>query len=85
VIRALVSGDSERFYAEETAQREMAVLPPFGRLAALIVSADDRNPGLKPRKDAGANGRTTPRRPRFRTGRGTFGRYSWPSPIPPLG
>jgi len=44
VIRALVSGDSERFYAEETAQREMAVLPPFGRLAALIVSADDRNP-----------------------------------------
>ena len=44
VIRALVSGDSERFYTEETTQREMAVLPPFGRLAALIVSADDRNP-----------------------------------------
>jgi len=44
VIRALVSGDSERFYREETAQREMAGLPPFGRLAALIVSADDRAP-----------------------------------------
>jgi len=44
VIRALVSGDSERFYSEETSQRERAVLPPFGRLAALIVSADERNP-----------------------------------------
>ena len=44
VIRALVSGDVERFYAEETAQRERAGLPPFGRLAALVISADDRQP-----------------------------------------
>jgi len=44
VIRALVSGDSERFYREETIQREKAGLPPFGRLAALIVSANDRAP-----------------------------------------
>jgi primosomal protein N' (replication factor Y) len=44
VIKALVSGDSERFYAEETAQRQQAGLPPFGRLAALIVSANDRQP-----------------------------------------
>lgn len=42
VIRALVSGDSERFYREETLQREKAGLPPFGRLAALVVSANDR-------------------------------------------
>ena len=42
VIRALLSGDVERFYAEETDARERAGLPPFGRLAALIVSADDR-------------------------------------------
>ena len=42
VIRALVSGDSERFYAEETRQRRLAGLPPFGRLAALIVSGNDR-------------------------------------------
>ena len=42
VIRALVSGDSERFYAEETEQRARAGLPPFGRLAALIVSGKDR-------------------------------------------
>jgi primosomal protein N' (replication factor Y) len=44
VMKALVSGDVERFYAEETAQRERAGLPPFGRLAALVISADDRQP-----------------------------------------
>jgi primosomal protein N' (replication factor Y) (superfamily II helicase) len=41
VIRALLSGDAERFYEQETALRERAGLPPFGRLAALIVSAKD--------------------------------------------
>jgi primosomal protein N' (replication factor Y) len=41
VIRALLSGDAERFYAQETSLRERAGLPPFGRLAALIVSAKD--------------------------------------------
>jgi primosomal protein N' len=33
-MRALLSGDTERFYAEEIASRERAGLPPFGRLAA---------------------------------------------------
>ncbi len=42
VLAALISGDAERFYAEETFAREEAGLPPFGRLAALIVSADAR-------------------------------------------
>ena len=41
VIRALISGDAKRFYAEETRQREHAALPPFGRLAAIIVSGPD--------------------------------------------
>ena len=41
VMRALLSGDCERFYDEETNQRRRAGLPPFGRLAALIVSAKD--------------------------------------------
>ncbi|VFU09924.1 primosomal protein N' [Methylocella tundrae] len=40
VMRAILSGDSERFYAEETEQRRRAGLPPFGRLAALIISGD---------------------------------------------
>jgi primosomal protein N' (replication factor Y) (superfamily II helicase) len=42
VIAALISGDAERFYEEETRVREMAGLPPFGRLASLIVSAVER-------------------------------------------
>lgn len=41
VIAALLSGDAEKFYAQEIAIRERAGLPPFGRLAALIVSAMD--------------------------------------------
>ena len=43
VMKAILSGDSERFYAEEIALRRAAGLPPFGRLAALIVSGADRN------------------------------------------
>ncbi len=42
VMRALISGDSERFYEEETQQRSRAGLPPFGRLAALVISGKDR-------------------------------------------
>ncbi len=42
VIAALVSGDAERFYREETEQRRIGCLPPFGRLAAIIVSAEDK-------------------------------------------
>ena len=39
VLRALLSHDVERFYREETRIRHDAGLPPFGRLAAIIVSA----------------------------------------------
>lgn len=42
VIEALLSGEPERFYRAEIASREAAGLPPFGRLAALVVSATDR-------------------------------------------
>jgi primosomal protein N' (replication factor Y) len=41
VIAAMLSGDADKFYAQEIALRERAGLPPFGRLAALIVSATD--------------------------------------------
>ncbi|MBG0798365.1 primosomal protein N' [Methylocystis sp. L43] len=41
VIAALLSGDAEKFYEQEIAIRERAGLPPFGRLAAMIVSAKD--------------------------------------------
>jgi primosomal protein N' (replication factor Y) len=42
VIAALLSGDVERFYATESEQRRRGQLPPFGRLAAVIVSGEDR-------------------------------------------
>jgi len=41
VMRALLYGDPEEFYIQEIALRERAGLPPFGRLAALIVSGRD--------------------------------------------
>ena len=43
VIAAMIAGDPERFYREETRAREVAGLPPFGRLAALVISADERD------------------------------------------
>lgn len=42
VMQAIVSGDAGAFYEREIAEREKAILPPFGRLASLIVSADNR-------------------------------------------
>jgi primosomal protein N' (replication factor Y) (superfamily II helicase) len=42
VMRAIVSGDAERFYAEETEMRRRALLPPFGRLAGIVVSGADK-------------------------------------------
>lgn len=41
VIAALVSGDVPGFYDAETDARREAAMPPFGRLAAIIVSAED--------------------------------------------
>ncbi|MBI1180775.1 MAG: primosomal protein N' [Alphaproteobacteria bacterium] len=38
VMRALIEGDGPAFYRQEAAQREEAGWPPFGRLAALILS-----------------------------------------------
>ncbi len=42
VMQAIVSGDPESFYEREIEERERSGLPPFGRLAAVIVSATDR-------------------------------------------
>jgi primosomal protein N' (replication factor Y) len=41
VIAALVAGDGPGFYAAETAARREAAMPPFGRLAAIIISAEN--------------------------------------------
>jgi primosomal protein N' (replication factor Y) len=42
VMRALIAGDREAFYATEIEARERVHYPPFGRLASLIISAPDR-------------------------------------------
>jgi primosomal protein N' (replication factor Y) len=43
VMRALISGDREAFYKNEIEQRERAGYPPFGRLASLVITANDRH------------------------------------------
>ncbi|HEY5723910.1 MAG TPA: primosomal protein N' [Allosphingosinicella sp.] len=58
VIGALVSGDSESFYAAETEARRAAAMPPFGRLAAIIVSSEDLGEATE---TARAIGRAAPR------------------------
>jgi primosomal protein N' (replication factor Y) len=42
VMQALVSGDRDAFYEREIAARREAGLPPFGRLASLLVSGSSR-------------------------------------------
>ncbi|HSK39184.1 MAG TPA: primosomal protein N', partial [Arenibaculum sp.] len=58
VMRALVSCDRDAFLAREAEERMMAGMPPYGRLAALIVSGEDMDA-----VDAVARhlGRTAPR------------------------
>jgi primosomal protein N' (replication factor Y) len=41
VMKALASGDRDTFYEQERVCRERAHAPPFGRLAALILSGAD--------------------------------------------
>ncbi|MEQ1547702.1 MAG: primosomal protein N' [Chakrabartia sp.] len=58
VIRALISGDAESFYAAETEARKDAGAPPFGRFAAIIISSEN----LKEAQDTAALiGKTAPR------------------------
>jgi primosomal protein N' (replication factor Y) len=58
VMQALVAGDRDGFVATELAAREAAGMPPFGRLAALVVSSADADAA---RGTAIALGRTAPR------------------------
>lgn len=41
VIRAILSGDEEGFWQAEAASRQAAGVPPFGRLAGIILSGSD--------------------------------------------
>ena len=42
VMQALVAGDRDSFLETETAMRELMNMPPFGRLAAIIISGPDK-------------------------------------------
>ncbi|WP_394701410.1 primosomal protein N' [uncultured Roseibium sp.] len=42
VIKALLSSDRDAFYAAEIGARQAAGLPPFGRLAAIVISGPDK-------------------------------------------
>ncbi len=59
VMEALIAGDHEGFLEREAESRRERGLPPFGRLAALIVSGPDED---AVRRAARALGRAAPRR-----------------------
>jgi primosomal protein N' (replication factor Y) (superfamily II helicase) len=71
VIRALVSGDAEAFYAAETESRREANAPPFGRMAAIIVSSENL-------RDAEATAKSIARAAPVVEGMETYG----PAPAP---
>jgi len=41
VIKAIISGDDEGFWQAEAAQRQAAGVPPFGRMAGIVLSSPD--------------------------------------------
>ena len=43
VMKALILGDREAFYSSEIALREKTGYPPFGRLASLVITANERH------------------------------------------
>ncbi|MCU4655096.1 primosomal protein N' [Roseibacterium sp. SDUM158016] len=46
VIRAILEGDEEAFWRAEAAEREAAGMPPYGRLAGIIISANEAAPAF---------------------------------------
>ena len=47
VMRAILSGEEEAFWRAEAAEREAAGMPPYGRLAGLILSGPDLAPVME--------------------------------------
>jgi primosomal protein N' (replication factor Y) len=43
VMKALILGDREAFYSSEIALREASGYPPFGRLASMVITANERH------------------------------------------
>jgi primosomal protein N' (replication factor Y) len=47
VIRAILSGDEEGFWRAEASERQAAGVPPYGRLAGIVISAPDIDPAME--------------------------------------
>ncbi|MBC6436634.1 MAG: primosomal protein N' [Rhodobacteraceae bacterium] len=73
VIRAILSGDEEGFWHAEATERRAAAMPPFGRMAGIIISA----PGATAAFDLGTHLARTDG-PLRRVGATVFG----PAPAP---
>ncbi|MFD1193978.1 primosomal protein N' [Seohaeicola saemankumensis] len=46
VIRAILAGDEEGFWRAEAEERRQAGVPPYGRMAGIIISANDAQPAF---------------------------------------
>ena len=55
VIAALVAGERDAFYDAETAQRQRAGAPPFGRYAAIIISSEEEREAIEAARVVGAS------------------------------
>lgn len=55
VMETLVKGDFNEFMLQEAAERQMGFWPPYGRLAAIIVSADTNDEAMKIAYELGQN------------------------------
>jgi primosomal protein N' (replication factor Y) (superfamily II helicase) len=55
VIAALVAGQRDEFYDAETAQRQRAGAPPFGRYAAIIISSEDEREAIDAARAVGGS------------------------------
>lgn len=55
VIRAILDGDEEAFWQAEAEARRAAGMPPYGRLAAVILSATDAQTAFRAGQDLARN------------------------------
>ncbi|CAI3926512.1 primosomal protein N' [Commensalibacter papalotli (ex Botero et al. 2024)] len=55
VMETLVKGDFNEFMLQEAAERQMGFWPPYGRLAAIIVSADTSDEAMQIAYELGQN------------------------------
>ncbi|MDI2113713.1 primosomal protein N' [Commensalibacter nepenthis] len=55
VMETLVKGDFNEFMLQEAAERQMGFWPPYGRLAAIIVSADTNDEAMQIAYELGQN------------------------------